>query len=131
MAALEAEHYLQEIGSQEGKTDWWVPVRVQPMVGSSGWVVDPDILGSSPLGEFPWITWYTILAGGIVYPFKKLFKQKKKKTDWWAIFNQGQELSPKQWHFTMSLLDALIDSYIMLHLFSAVNFSWLIGFDNL
>ena len=49
------------------------------MAGSSGWVVDPDILGSSPLGEFPWITWYMILAGGIVYPFKKLFKQKKKK----------------------------------------------------
>ena len=22
MAALEAEHYLQEIGSQQGKTDW-------------------------------------------------------------------------------------------------------------
>lgn len=24
MAALEAEHYLQEIGAQEGKSDWLV-----------------------------------------------------------------------------------------------------------
>ena len=46
MAALEAEHYLQEIGSQEGKID-------------------------------------------------EQYLIKKDK-----------ELSPKQWHFTLSLLDA-------------------------
>ena len=96
------------------------------MVGSLGWVVDPDILGSSPLGELPWITWYTILAGGIMYPFKKLFQKKKKKLIDEQYLIKGKELSPKQWHFTMSLLKALIDSYIMQHLFSAVNFSWLL-----
>ena len=54
MAALEAEHYLQEIVSRKGKADWWVPVRVQSLVvGCSGWVVDPDILGSL-LKKFDW-----------------------------------------------------------------------------
>ena len=62
MAALEAEHYLQEIGSQEGKID-------------------------------------------------EQYLIKKDK-----------ELSPKQWHFTMLPLDALIDFHIMLHLFSVVTF---------
>ena len=104
MAALEAEHYLQEIGSQEGKTDWWVPVRVQP----NGWK-----LGMSCRSRHPRFIatrgvsldhLIQILAGGIVYPFKKLFKKKKKIDEQYLI--KGKELSPKQWHFTMSLLDA-------------------------
>ena len=97
MAALEAEHYLQEIGSQEGKTDWWVPVRVQP----NGWK-----LGMSCRSRHPRFIatrgvsldhLRQILAGGIVYPFKKLFKKKKK--DWWAIFNQGQRIVSKTMTF--------------------------------
>lgn len=32
MAALDAEHYLQEIGSQEGKSDW----ALKP-IGSKGY----------------------------------------------------------------------------------------------
>ena len=131
MAALEAEHYLQEIGSQEGKTVWWVPIRVQP----NGWK-----LGMSCRSRHPRFIatrgvsldhLIQILAGGIVYPFKKLFKKKKKKLIDEQYLIKGKELSPKQRHFTMSLLNALIDSYIMLHLFSAVKFTWLIGFDNL
>ena len=101
------------------------------MVGSLGWVVDPDILGSSPLGELPWITWYTILAGGIMYPFKKLFQKKKKKTDWWAIFNQGQRIVSK----TMTFYYVTVESVNrFLHYAASIfscKFFLIVGFDNL
>ena len=132
MAALEAEHYLQEIGSQEGKTDWWVPVKVQP----NGWK-----LGMSCRSRHPsFIATRRVSLDYLMHDFgkwdhvslkkivQKREKKKKKLIDEQYLI-KGKELSPKQWHFTMSLLDALINSYIMLHLFSAVNFSWLIGFD--
>ena len=67
------------------------------MVGSSGWVVDPDILGSSPLGEFPWITWYRFWQVGLCILLKNCSKKKKK--GWWAIFNQGQRIVSKTMTF--------------------------------
>lgn len=41
MAALDAEHYLQEIGSQEGKSDW-----VLKLIGSrSEWMLQTSRIG--------------------------------------------------------------------------------------
>ena len=90
------------------------------MVGGLIWVVDPDILGSSPLGEFPWITWYTILASGVMYRFNKLFK---KEANWWTIFNQeGQRIVSKTMTFyfvTVGCINRFLQLYCSV---SAVTF---------
>ena len=108
------------------------PSRCSLVVGGSGWVVDPSILGSSPLGEFPWITWYTILVGRAMYPLKNCYKKKKKKkANWWAIFNQGQRIVSKTMTFyyvTVGCINRFL--HYAASVFSC-NFSWLFGFDNL
>ena len=99
------------------------------VVGGLVWVVDPNTLGSSPLGEFPWITWYTILAGGVVYRFKKLFK---KEANWWTIFNQeGQRVVSKTMTFyfvTVGCINRFLQLYCICF---SCNFSWLFSFGNL
>ena len=105
------------------------PSRCSLVVAGLGWVVDPGILGSSPLGEFLWITLYTILAGGVVYRFKKLFR---KEANWWTIFNQeGQRIVSKTMTFyyvTVGCINRFL--HYAASVFSC-NFSSFFGFDNL